>query len=167
VRPGKLRKQVYVLARMRSGAVWSDILIKSMSGRGLSAEAANPPTPLTYVEIRRGTQTVVGRVIWVEDSRFGVGSQDDIDADAIVNEPRLATRPKASSAADAVHADRRRDPTREVARQLASGAERSRRLSAAMQFTVMVGLGATAAALLAVEVFHVLSVSMGAISERL
>jgi hypothetical protein len=160
------RRQVHVAARMRSGTSWTDICIKNMSGRGLMAETEVPPRRGSYVEIRRGQQIIVGRIIWAEGNQFGIRSQDRIDVDAILNEPRLANKP-ASATAAAATAERRRDPNRRRLEDIAARAEQSRRRSAAFQFLIVVGLGVLAATILATEVYKVLSVPLSTIGNRL
>ena len=112
MKPRSPRTQVHVPARMRSGTVWSDIDIKNMSCRGLMAETGEPPIPRSYVEVRRGTLVIVGRVVWAQGRKFGLHVQDDVDVDAIVNEPRLAARPRSSGNESESPAERRRDADR-------------------------------------------------------
>jgi hypothetical protein len=160
-----MRRRVHVPARMRSGTNWTDICIKNMSANGLMAEAQTPPRRGTYVEIRRGQQVVIGRVIWADAERFGIRAQDPVSIDAIVREPRLASRPAQATDA-AVVTERRRDPDRRR-ESITDRAEQSRRRSAAFQFLMMVGLGALAATILGSEVYKVLSVPLRLISKQL
>jgi hypothetical protein len=152
---------------MRSGAAWTDIVIKSMSVRELTAETTQPPRRGSFVEIRRGTQVIIGCVIWSEAERFGVRAQDRIDIDAVVTEPRLASRPARNSDAASGGEERRHDPERRGAENIAEGAEQSRRRSAALQFVIVVSLGGIAAAVLASAVYDALSVPLSVIGSRL
>jgi hypothetical protein len=151
---------------MRSGTNWTDICIKNMSSRGLMAETEAPPRRGSYVEIRRGQQVIIGRIIWAEGNRFGLRAQDRVDIDAIVNEPRLARKP-ASATQAGPGAERRRDPDRRRLEDIAARAEQSRRRSATFQFLIVVGLGVLAATILASEVYKVLSIPLNTIGSRL
>jgi len=149
---------------MRCGAAWSDVYIKNMSSRGIMAEAGEPPTRGTYVEIRRGRQIVVGRVIWTRNGQFGVRTQDRLDVEAIVTEPRLTSRPQNGPAAQ----DRRNDPGRGTrATSPARAAERNRMVGKAMQFCILVVLGGAAALFIAGQVFEVLSAPLRAASQAM
>jgi hypothetical protein len=152
---------------MRSGAAWTDIVIKSMSVRELTAETAQPPRRDSFVEIRRGTQVIIGCVIWSEAERFGVRAQDRIDVDALVTEPRLASRPARNGDGAAGGEERRRDPERRGSADIAERAEQSRRRSAALQFVIVVSLGGIAAAVLGSEVYDALSTPLTAIGSVL
>jgi len=159
--------QVHVPARMRSGTTWCDIDIKNMSAGGLMAETANPPRRGSYVEIRRGHQVIIGCVIWSEAERFGLRAQDRIDVDAVVTEPRLASRPARNDGAAAAGEERRRDPERRRGEDIAARADQSRRRSAALQFLIVASLGGIAAAVLASGVYDALSAPLTVISGSL
>ena len=88
------RQKFMIRARMRSGVSWNDVCILDLSGRGIGIQAALPPSRGTIVEICRGSQIVVARVIWTHGRRAGLRSQDTIFVSAFVNE---ATSAKACS----------------------------------------------------------------------
>lgn len=143
------RRNVLVRARMRCGADWGDVLIHNMSSRGLLATADKPSPRGTVVEIRRIDHVIVGRVVWQNDSYFGVRTQDRIDIDGIV-----AARPPLHKPAHS--RDDRRAASRPSA-SIADRAVRNRHLSRAFQFVVTIAVVGTAALLLASEVGSILS----------
>jgi hypothetical protein len=165
--PRHPRTHVQVLARMRSGAVWDDITIKNVSRSGLMAETDRPPKPCSYVEIRRGTQVIVGRVIWSRGRRFGLRVQDEIDIKAIVSEPRLASRPNQAATATSEPGESRLEFNRRHTERNELRADRSRQWSSAMQFLLVVALGVIAAGFIASEVYHLLTVPLEAVLKRL
>ena len=87
------RQKVMVKARMRDGAAWHDICIVNISAHGLGIQSAEPPERGTYVEICRGTQSVVARVAWAKGHRAGLRSQDVIFIRAFIND-NVAPRPR-------------------------------------------------------------------------
>jgi hypothetical protein len=84
VRPREPRRNVMIAARMRHGNAWCDANILNISSRGLLLHATTPPSRGTYIEVRRGTHVIVGRVIWAKANRFGVYAQDRLAIDPIV-----------------------------------------------------------------------------------
>ena len=128
-------------ARMRIGASWNDVCILNISARGLSMQAAAAPPRGTYLEIRRGDHEIMACVIWANDHRFGVRTQDLLVIDDIIHQPnRLAASP-AGAAAGIPILDRRRSRCGSAERH-----EISRMLSRSMEFAVM-GMFVASAAL--------------------
>ena len=166
MKPRLPRTLIHVPARMRAGTTWSDVIIKNMSRRGLMAETLQVPTPRSYVEIRRGTQIIVGRVIWTSGRRFGVHTQEAVDFNTIVAEPRLLSRPRSNGEGTPDAIERRNNPDRHIDR-IASSADRSRQLSTAMQYLAVAAAAAIGAILLATEVYRLLTIPFQAISNQL
>lgn len=79
------RQKVMIRARMRSGVSWHDVCILNLSQRGLGIQTAEPPPRGTYVEVRRGSHVVIGRVMWAKGHRAGLHSQDAIAVRALVH----------------------------------------------------------------------------------
>jgi hypothetical protein len=73
-----------IAARMRHGDACSRANILNMSSRGLLLHAVTPPSPGTYVEVRRGAYVIIGRVIWAKADRFGVCAQDELAIDLLI-----------------------------------------------------------------------------------
>lgn len=80
------RRKVLIAARMRVGARWGDVRILDLSKRGMLVQAAEPPERGTYLEVRRGAQAIVARVVWSAGNRFGAYTQDPLNVDALVQE---------------------------------------------------------------------------------
>mgnify|MGYP002652352738 CR=1 FL=1 len=160
------RVSVLIPARMRLGAQWSDIVIRNLSVTGLMADCAAPPRTGTYVEIRRGTQIIVGRVIWVRDRLFGIQSQERLPVRSIIDEPRLAHRPRVAIA-DGL-ADRRsssRPATRAGLRWQAElsrlAGDRMQRIAIGIAILCMALLAATTAFDLLATPLHAARAAMG------
>lgn len=161
MKPREPRRNVWIPSRMQAGAVWVDVCIHNISSRGLLVQAEQPPAPGTYIDIRRGTQIIIGRAVWRKDKYFGVRAQERLNIESIINEPRLTSRPAVASAERAQRD--RRAPTRAITQaDIAARAESSRRFASAFQFgLLLVGCGA-AAIFCALEVREVLSRPMAA-----
>jgi hypothetical protein len=129
------RIKVLIPSRMRCGTQWVDVTIHNMSSRGLMAGTDNPPAAGSYIEIRRGTQIIVGRVMWSKARFFGVRSQERLPIQAIISEPRLTGRP--AVAVEASDAERRSDRRLSAEARLARRVERSRAFASAFQFGVL------------------------------
>ncbi len=161
------RYPVLIQARMHAGASWTDVVIHNLSAHGALVACDDAPDRGTYIDIRRGQQTIVGRVIWRKDRFFGIRAQESIDIAVITNEPRLTRRPAASKDSDVSQPDRRAqarmNSDAEVARQL----ERSRRWSSAFQFILFVAAGLFAAGFAATYIFEALSRPFSVVEKRL
>lgn len=80
------RRSVLIPARLRVGARWIDARILNISSRGLMLHTGDPPPRGSYLEVRRGGHTIVARVMWAEDGKLGVRSQDVIAAEALIRD---------------------------------------------------------------------------------
>ena len=85
MKPRENRQKVMIKARMLDGAVWHDICILNCSPHGLGIQSASAPPRGSYVEIRRGRQSIVARVAWSKGHRAGLRSQDPIFIAALVS----------------------------------------------------------------------------------
>ena len=72
-------------ARMRSSTGWSDACILNISTRGLLIYALGSADPGSFVEIRRGNQLVVARVVWRQNQRMGLQSPDPLRIAEIIS----------------------------------------------------------------------------------
>jgi len=123
-------------ARMRLGDAWSDANILNISSRGLLLHAAMPPSRGTYIEVRRGDQVIVGRVIWTKADRFGVLAQDRLAIDSLIANVSTNWPPANDTAVAAV--ERRSLPRSErLEWRYAENRDRGRSL----QFACVAGLG--------------------------
>jgi hypothetical protein len=159
MKPREPRRNVLIQARMRTGALWSDIVIHNISSRGLMVQAEQPPEPGTYVEIRRGAQVIIGRSVWRTVRNFGVLTQDRIDIEAVIKGPEFPATQRPQP-------ERRADPLRQVA-DVAHKAERSRHTSALLQFIVIGAISILAAGFAASEVYTLLTRPLTTISTHL
>ena len=98
-----LRKKVLLRAQVRAGPTWSDACIVNISWRGLGLQAAKPPQPGTYVELRTGAYTTVARVAWAKQHRFGLQTQDSV----LMSGGTEETPPRVVSVAKDPDADRK------------------------------------------------------------
>lgn len=125
-----------IKARMRVGAAWSDACILDISTHGLKVQSAAPPPRGAYLELKRGARTIIGRVMWSEQQRFGLSSQDPLDVEAIICQPDGAAGPSADCPVAAPTSDRRA-----VARAHDRTLQRSRQWSRAFEFLCVALLG--------------------------
>ena len=155
----KQTSAIFVPCRITAGTTWGNACIHAV-GPKLVVISSTLPLPVGgYVDIRRGTLVVIGRVLWLRDDRFGIRTQDPVSATALVNEPRLAQRPAAGDQVDRRHGSRERPPL-----SLAAQAERSRRLSATLQFAALTAAASGGAYLLASHLYLALAVPFTRIS---
>jgi hypothetical protein len=117
-------------ARMRSASGWSDACILNISSRGLLIYSSGSPAPGSFVEVRRGGQLVVARVVWRKNQRIGLCSPDPVRVEDIISSETAASAVQATVARPKF--DRRRLPRTE---------ERSRARGKAMEFlgTLLIG----------------------------
>lgn len=144
-----------IQARMRIDGKWVDVRIHNISSRGLLVQSAAPPPRGSYVEIFKARHTIVARVVWSNDHRFGIHTRERLDVGALVGEaapvkPARAMSPDAAS-------ERRSDPRRLTAAEVTQRLERSRRISGAIEFGAVAMCGAIAAASTVSIVYETLS----------
>ena len=155
-KPREERHPVLIPARMLAGRSWTEVVIHNLSSGGALVASDEAPDRGTYVEIRRGRQTIVGRVVWRKNRFFGIQAQGRLDIAALINEPRLASQPQSANDPGSFYvrpAKPRMDADARIARQL----ESSRRWSAAFQFCVFVALALIAAGFAATAIYDGLS----------
>ena len=161
------RRSVVIHARMRSDTLWVDVCIRNISSRGLLVQAAGPPPRGTYVEIFRARHVIVGRVVWTKGRRFGIHTQDRLDIGAIIEEPALPKATRGMATPGGRSADRRPDSRRSSAAEVAQRLERSRRMSATLQFGAIISCGVVAAVVMASVVQDTLSRPLESIARHL
>jgi hypothetical protein len=166
MRPREPRRVVMIPSRMQVGAAWTDVCIHNISSRGMLVAADEAPAPGTYVDIRRGSQVIIGRAVWRNGRFFGVRTQDKIDIDAIVREPRLAQRPKPQKP-EAASADRRSKARLQADAAVARQLEQSRQAASAMQFVAFGIAGVLAAGVVATGAYEILSRPFAAVETAL
>jgi hypothetical protein len=78
------RRKVVIRAKMRAGGPQVDVCVRDISSMGLMLQTNEPPPRGTYVEVVGAGQTIIGRVIWAKDRRFGVRTNDPINVSAAI-----------------------------------------------------------------------------------
>lgn len=150
------RVKVVVSCRMNVDGAWSDACIHNVSSRGLLvAGAKGAPAVGSYVDIRRGSLIMIGRVMWRKDRYFGVRVQDKINAQALVAEPR-GRRKTNRDGDEAARTYRALAHEGNIARKV----ERSRVFAAVFQSSLLILGGGGAAVFVALEVYEALAAPM-------
>lgn len=132
IKPREERHRVVLPARIRAGSVWDDACILNLSPRGLMVHSSAPAQPGTYVEIRRGEQEIVARVMWRQNNRMGLLTQRRLHVSQVISGKAL---PSLQLGADRLGVERRR-----IARAATRNQVRAR-------FAQFVGIGLFGAAL--------------------
>ena len=128
------RINVVVPARLRLGGRWSDACILNVSARGVLIHTPERPQRGSYVELRRGDQVIIGRIMWATGSRAGLRSQDRVPVEAIMT--TKAAHSLRLTAQDGRAVERRRAPRAH---------ERSRMRGRVVEFASVAAIGATLA----------------------
>ena len=152
-KPREARQPVLIPARMQAGSSWSEVVIHNLSSGGALVASDSAPDRGAYLEIRRGRETIIGRVVWRKDRFFGIKAQGRLDIAAIINEPRLASRPQSANDPGSSY-ERRAQPRMDADARIARQLENSRRWSAIFQFGVFVALALVAAGFGATEIYE-------------
>jgi hypothetical protein len=150
------RVKVVVPCRVNTDGAWSDACIHNVSSRGLLvAGAKDAPAVGSYVDIRRGSLIMIGRVMWRKDRYFGVRVQDRIDPKTLVSEPQ-GRRKTTRDDGEASRSFRALAHEGNIARKV----ERSRALAAAFQSSLLILGGGGAAVFVAIEMYEALATPM-------
>jgi hypothetical protein len=155
-KPREERRRTMLRARMRSGAGWSDACILNVSLHGLLVYSNGAANLGSMVELRRGGQLVIARVVWRKNQRFGLCSKDELDVGSIVNDEVAAAAAKAS--VDAVKVERRRRPREPDA---------SRATGRAMEFVFVTAAASALAGWVALSVLRTLTGSISSVTSAL
>jgi hypothetical protein len=134
------RRKVVLDARMRVGTCWKDVCILNISSRGLLLQAAVPPARGSYLELRRGRHIMLARVVWADNRRCGLRTQDLLPVEEIVSERESPPAQSGTPTAPATFVDRRSSPREREVRH-----ENSRMLSRAIEFCTITVFAASAA----------------------
>ena len=82
--PRESRREVVIPAQMRSKGGWSDVTIRNISPHGMMLLAPFPPRPGTYVEVRRASLALVGKVVWVKGKALGIQLIERLNFNALL-----------------------------------------------------------------------------------
>lgn len=85
------RTTVRLTARIRADGGWIDATIHNVSQRGMMVHSRYPLRRNQFVEIARGRERVIARIVWTDESASGLRAQDAIDLPALLAQP-TATR---------------------------------------------------------------------------
>ena len=81
------RKTVRIGVRVRTDTGWIDATVCNVSTRGMMLHSAGGLQRNQFVEITRGRARVIGRVVWSDESKFGLQAQDAVDITALLQKP--------------------------------------------------------------------------------
>lgn len=84
MQPRESRREVVIPAQMRSKRGWSDVTIRNISPHGMMLLAPFPPRPGTYVEVRRASLAMAGRVVWVKGKTLGIQLIERLNFNALL-----------------------------------------------------------------------------------
>ncbi len=143
-------------ARMRCASGWSDACILNISTRGLLIYSTGPAEPGSFVEVRRGSQLVVARVVWRQNKRIGLCAPDPVPIEQIITNDAAATAVQVCGGRTGLER-----------RQLPRTAEKSQARARAAQFLAMVLIGSAMAGAAAIYVQRVLTHPLTAVSSAL
>ena len=111
-RPRELRRRVMLPARLRAGAQWSDTCILNISSRGLLIHSARAAPEGSIIELRRGDQVIVARVMWREGARVGLQADERLPVEQIMSLGQSEALQLTASTGAAV--ERRKQPRTQV-----------------------------------------------------
>jgi hypothetical protein len=84
-RPRELRRRIVLTAQIRSGAQWTDACILNISSRGMMIRSARALPEGGMIELHRGGQLIVARVMWRDGSRVGLKAEERIAVEDILS----------------------------------------------------------------------------------
>lgn len=141
-------------AQLRGDTAWSDVCIRNVSSHGMMLQMTKPPTPGSYVELRRESVVVVARVMWADSDSCGLRTQAKVDAGVLsgrVADTQARADQRSKSRMDA----------------LRFSAERAAMFGRSMQFVFGAVFGAALAALLALAAYQTMARPLTVIREVL
>ena len=156
LKPREDRRAIVLSARVRAGPGWGDACILNISSRGLMIYAQCAAEPGSFVELHRGAQRIVARVVWRKNHRIGLCSRNPLPVEDIITGDTAAAAGPAITANMMI--ERRKQPR---------DAERSRERSRAIEFVSVVLIGAVLAGSAATYVQQTLSRSLSAVETAL
>jgi hypothetical protein len=159
LKPREERRRTVLPARIRSGAGWDDACILNVSSRGLMLYTTGAAKPGTVIEVRRGAQIVIARVVWRQNRRLGVASQGEIPVSDIVSNAIAASAAASTLAPSSNFRLERRRHRRWY--------DRSRYTSRAFEFASIVLAGAVLGGIAAVWVEEALTKPLALVTAAL
>lgn len=141
---------------MRAPDGWHNACILNVSSRGMLLQAADPPLRGSYLEIRRGAQVILARVVWTKSHRFGVETQDALPIEAMITNCALP------AVSPATGGERRR-----IARVRLPADEQSRQRGRFVEFGFIAAMATFGAVLVAGEAYALLAAPIEAVETAL
>jgi hypothetical protein len=154
--PREERRRTMLQARMRSASGWADACILNLSSNGLLIYSDGAAKPGSFVEVRRGSQLVIARVVWRSNQRIGLCSAEKVCIDALISDETAAAAARTCS--DGVRIERRRRPR---------DADKSRSLGRATEFAFVLTVGIALAGSAAFSAWKALAAPMTMVSSAL
>lgn len=147
------RLAVNFAARMRCDGEWFNVSVRDMSAHGLLVKPGAELRHRSYVELQRGNQIVIGQVVWSQDGKTGLRSQDRID----LNDMMCASKQKGNARPAVATTFGTRTPSIDEARRnAAERAERGRAFARNFQFIAIGAAGMAGCAVIFMAVTNVL-----------
>ena len=85
LRPREERRTVVLQARLRGDRGWGDACILNLSSGGLLIYSTAAARPGSYVELCRGEQVIVARVVWRNNQRIGLCSREPLSIEVVIS----------------------------------------------------------------------------------
>ena len=163
MRPREPRTSVRISVRLASDDGWGDAEVRNVSSGGLMAVSSLPPRRGSYVELRRESYSIVGRVVWSSGTSFGVQAQQSVSLPDLVR-PRARRRTedkerRAEAREPVRHAGSRKSP-QEIA-------DASARQARAFEFAILLATALAFAFLLADQAAGMLSAPLDEVERTL
>ena len=163
MRPREPRTSVRISVRLASDDGWGDAEVRNVSSGGLMAVSSQPPRRGSYVELRRDSYSIVGRVVWSSGTSFGVQAQQKVSLPDLVRprvRPTAEGKERRAEAREPVrHAGSRKSP-QEIA-------DASARQARAFDFAILVATALAFAFLLADQAAGMLSAPLDEVERTL
>ncbi len=140
-------------ARVRTASGWSDACILNISSNGLLVYSNTTAEPGQFVEIRRGRQLVIARIVWRKNQRIGLWSPE-VHIQDLISDETIA----AATQGRAVAIERRTVPRDDG---------RSRARARAIEFGSTLAIVAAISAWAAVYVYQILSKPLATVKAAL
>lgn len=153
-RPREWRRRVSLRARVRVGPAWADGRILNISSRGLMVQLSRPVERGKWIELREGSHSIVGEVVWRSGSKAGIRS--DV---AIAIEEWLAKSDPQVERVSQAHPVERRSAARRH--------ERSRTLAHRIEFAAIGAIGLAIAVSMSLATIATLAAPLAKANEAL
>ena len=139
------RKSVRICVRLATEGGWSDAEVRNVSSGGLMAVCPQPPGRGSYVELRRETYSIVGRVVWSSGTSFGIQAQQKVSLPELIR-PRCRNGRKSNERRAEPRDPQRLAVRRQSPREIAEASARHARI---FEFAILIATAVAFAFLLA------------------